>query len=154
MQRAGLLAALAALAALGVAYFAQDVLQLVPCPLCLWERWPYRLVIALGITAFVLPRGPARFLLAIAALAMFAGAGIAFLHVGVEVHWWRSPLPECNAFLTPGAALPLHPAPPCDSPTYLISGLPVSMAAMDMIYALAFAIGLSAYVSRKPRRFK
>ncbi len=144
--------ALAALAALGVAYYAQDVMLLFPCPLCLLERWPYRIVILLGITAAFSPRILARAILFLAVLALLAGAAIAFIHVGVEFHWWQSPLPECNGILTPGAPLPMTPAKPCDEPTFLIPGLPVSMAAMDLLYALTFALVLLGYIWRHRRQ--
>ncbi len=148
-----MLAALAAAAALAVAYFAQYVLLLVPCELCLWERWPYRLVIFLGILAALAPRRAALVSLSLAMLTEFAGAGIAFLHIGVERHWWNSPAPECNGILSFGAALPATPARPCDAPIYLIPQLPVSMATMDCIFALVFALLLLAYVTRIARRF-
>jgi disulfide bond formation protein DsbB len=153
-RRVGLLAILAALAALGVAYFVQDVLHLVPCPLCLWERWPYRIVVMLGVLTILVRPTSARIVLALIVLAMLADAGIAFLHVGVEQLWWKSPLPECNVFFSANSPLPAAVAPPCDAPTYLFPHLPVSMAAMDLIYALAFAFALLPYVTRKPRRFK
>jgi disulfide bond formation protein DsbB len=140
------------LAALGVAYYAQDVMLLFPCPLCLLERWPYRIVILLGITAAFSPRILARAILFLAVLALLAGAAIAFIHVGVEFHWWQSPLPECNGILTPGAPLPMTPAKPCDEPTFLIPGLPVSMAAMDLLYALTFALVLLGYIWRHRRQ--
>ncbi len=149
----GTLTALAALAALGVAYFAQYVLLLTPCELCLLERWPYRVVAVLGILAVLLGKRSARVVLGLAALAMLGDVGIAGLHVGVEFGWWNSPLPECNGILTPGAPLPLIPSVPCDRPVFLIPHLPVSMAMMDFCAALAFALLLLAYVMRKPRRF-
>ena len=150
---AGALAASAALAALGVAYFAQYVLLLAPCELCLWERWPYRIVAVLGLLAAISPRGATRVLLALAVPVLLGGTGIAGLHVGVEFGWWNSPLPECNGILTPGAALPATPATPCDAPVFLVPHLPVSMAMMDLCAALVFALALLAYVMRKPRRF-
>lgn len=150
---AALLVVLAGLVALGTAYFAQYVLLLVPCELCLWERWPYRIVIALGIIAALLPRKPGRVVLGLAALTFLADVGIAFFHVGVEFHWWLSPLPECNGILTPGAPLPTTPARPCDAPVYLIPHLPLSMSAMDFLYALALCVLLTAYLVRKPKRF-
>ncbi len=149
-----MLAALAALAALAVAYVAQYVLLLMPCELCLWERWPYRIVAGLGVLAALLPRRPARAVLGLALLALLADVGIAGLHVGVELGWWNSPLPECNGILVPGAPLPAIPARPCDEPVYLIPHLPFSMAFMDMLYALAFAFALSLYVLRRQRRFR
>ncbi|MFC7609780.1 hypothetical protein [Teichococcus aestuarii] len=36
-------------------------------------------------------------------------------------------------------SLAAAPAKPCDEPTYLIPGLPVSMAGMNLIYALGLA---------------
>jgi len=152
LRLACLATALAALAALGVAYYVQDFMLLFPCPLCLWERWPYRIVILLGIVAAISPSILARALLFLAVLALLACAAIAFTHVGVEFHWWQSPLPECNGILTPGAPLPMTPAKPCDEPTFLIPGLPVSMAAMDLLYALIFALVLLGYVWRYRRQ--
>jgi disulfide bond formation protein DsbB len=152
LRLAGLATGLAALAALGVAYYVQDFMLLYPCPLCLLERWPYRIVILLGVVAAISPRMLARWILALAVLALLADAAIAFIHVGVEFHWWQSPLPECNGILTQGAALPMMPAKPCDDPTILIPHLPVSMAAMNFLYAVGFALVLSAFLLRKPRQ--
>jgi disulfide bond formation protein DsbB len=47
--------------------------------------------------------------------------------------------------------MPAKPAKPCDDPTFLIPGLPVSMAAMNLLYALAFAILLSVVLWRDRR---
>jgi len=131
------------LGALAVAFGAQDFLGLAPCELCLWERWPYRIVILLGLLAFALPGRLPRLCLWLAALVLLADVGIAFLHVGVEWHWWPSPLPECSAsnLVTHDLAalmkgLPARPAKPCDAPNFLIPGLPLSFAALDLLYAL------------------
>ena len=35
--------------------------------------------------------------------------------------------------------MPARPSKPCDEPTFLIPGLPLSMAAMNLLFALAFA---------------
>ncbi len=152
-RKAGMLVALAGIFALGVAYFAQDVMLLVPCELCLWERWPYRAVIVLGILASLLPRKLGRAVLGLAALAFLADIGIAFLHVGVEFGWWASPLPECNGIIAPGAPLPMVPARPCDAPVFLIPHLPISMAAMDFCAALVLFLALVTYLVRKPRKY-
>jgi len=146
------LTALAAIAALGTAYFALYVLLLTPCELCLYERWPYRIVIALAVIAAALRPRASRLILFLAALTLLAGAAIAFLHIGVEQYWWKSPLPECNGALVPGAPLPMFPATPCDRPVFLIPHLRSSMATMDFCAALAFALLLLAYVLPKRRR--
>lgn len=151
------LVAIAAAAALGVAYASEVWGELVPCALCLVERWPYRAVIALGLLAAVAPRGVVRPLLVLAIVALLTGAAIAAVHVGVELKWWPSPLPQCAApRLGAGsiaerlASMPARPSKPCDEPTFLIPGIPVSFAAMNMLFALAFSAVLA--ISLFPRR--
>ncbi len=139
-------AILASAAALGGALASERWLGLVPCALCLWERWPYRVAIALGLLALALPRRGARWVLTLAALAALSGAALAAVHVGVEQHWWPSPLPECAAPSLGGgsiaerlARMPATVSKPCDEPAFLLPGLPVSMAAMNLGLALALA---------------
>ncbi|MGG5887914.1 disulfide bond formation protein B [Falsiroseomonas sp. HC035] len=120
---------------------------LAPCALCLWQRWPYWVAAALALAAGLLPGGWRRWLLRGAALSVLASGGIALLHVGVEQGWWPSPLPAC---LAPGVGtgtsvddllrdLAPRPTKPCDEPAYLIPGLPLSVATMNLIYALLLA---------------
>jgi disulfide bond formation protein DsbB len=143
-----LLALAAGLAALAVAHLAQYA-GTVPCALCYLERWPYR--IAALLAAFGLAVDPARKAVRVLLLAtLAAAAALAFVHVGVEAGWWRSPLPECAApVLRTGsvhdllASMPARPAKPCDDPTYLIPFLPISMAQMNLLYALAILVALS-----------
>ncbi|GAN78715.1 disulfide bond formation protein B [Acidocella aminolytica] len=148
---AGLIAALLAAAALGVAYFAQYGLHLVPCELCLWERWPYRIVIVLGLLAVLFGGGLGRVLVALAGVAMLGDVVIAGIHVGVEFHWWKSPLPECNGILTPGAPLPMTPSVSCERPVHLISWLPLSMTQMDFCAAILLTV-LFFFMASRPRR--
>ena len=119
---------------------------LVPCALCLVERWPYRVAILFGILGLILPPLQARIAAWLFVLAMLAGAAAGFVHVGVEQGWWKSPLPECVGPDLRGlsiaqrlAAMPERPSKPCDEPTYLIPFLPVSMAAMNFIFCLGAA---------------
>ena len=147
------LAALGAAAALGIAYASEIWGELVPCALCLVERWPYRVVIVLGLFAALAPRRLVIPLLILAIVALLADAAVAAVHVGVEFQWWPSPLPECAAPHLSGsiaerlASMPARPSKPCDEPTFLIPGLPLSMAAMNMLFALAFAAALSMCLS-------
>ncbi len=157
-RRAALAGALLAGGALGGALGSERFLGLVPCALCLWERWPYRVAIGLLLLAMVLPH-LARPLLILGALVVLAGAGLAALHVGVEQGWWPSPLPECAAPVLGGgtmaerlARMPATPAKPCDEPTYLIPGLPVGMAAMNLVFALALAGFLAMSAAARWRR--
>jgi disulfide bond formation protein DsbB len=120
----------------------------VPCALCLLERWPYRFAICLGLVGAAFPP-IGRVCAWLAVLVMLGGAGIGVVHVGVENKAWPSPLPECVARVPTGgtiaerlAQMPALPSKSCDDATYLIPGLPVSMAAMNALFCLAFAVAL------------
>lgn len=159
VRMAALLTTLAAATALGVALASERWGGLVPCALCLLERWPLRVVIVLGLLALLTPRPVARVLLGLAAIAMLADAAIAFVHVGVEFKWWASPLPECAAprfhagsIAERLASMPAVPAKPCDDPTYLIPFVPISMAMMNLWFGLVFAGLLGMFLRMGERR--
>lgn len=143
MPRALLLAALAGAAPL-LAWLSESALGLVPCALCRWQRWPYWAAAGLALVAAA-PVAGRRALLAAAGVAVLASGAVAALHVGVERGWWPSPLPGCAASAPAGGGdvdallrgLAAAPARPCDAPTYPVPGLPASMAAMNLLYALA-----------------
>ena len=135
----------AGLWAMGWVWWSEHVAGMAPCELCFWERWPYRVLILLGLLWLALSgagRPVARALGVLVTVALLAAIAIAGLHVGVEQGWWRSPLPACAAPHFVGgtleqrlAAMPLRPAKPCDAPNRLFGWLPVSMAMLDLIYA-------------------
>jgi disulfide bond formation protein DsbB len=160
-RRIALIGVVLGLVALGIALSAEYLLGLVPCALCLLERWPYRIAICIGLLALVLPRQfrrPACWLLVVTFLA---DAAIACVHVGVEHHWWASPLPECTApnlsGLSPAerfARMPLRPSKSCADVDYLIPAIPVSMTQGNLIYALASAALIAMLLSRTPRRMR
>jgi disulfide bond formation protein DsbB len=154
-----LLTALAAGFALGLALVSEYWGGLVPCALCLVERWPYRVAIVLALVAVVLPRRLAHVLLWLVVLVMLFDAAVGIAHVGVEWRYWKSPLPECAAPTFTGgtiaerlAQMPARPAKPCEDATYLIPGLPVSMAAMGVLYALGFVGVLGGFLWWDRRR--
>ena len=142
--------------ALAIALASERWGGLVPCALCLWERWPYRLAIVFGLIGLAVPERAARPFLLLVLVSITAAAALAAVHVGVEQGYWPSPLPECAApsFVTGGsiaerlARMPAVPAKPCDEPTFLLPFLPVSMAAMNLLYALAFATALAIFLWR------
>ena len=81
---------LAAVGALGFALISQFGFGHDPCVLCLWQRVPYGVVIVLAVLALVIrPYGLiTKWLLALCALALLVGTGLAVFHTGVEQHWW------------------------------------------------------------------
>jgi len=154
MKRALIILTLAAAAPL-FAQASETWLGLAPCELCLWQRWPYWVAAGLAGLALMLPRF-AGLLLALAGLAATTSGLVGGFHLGVEQGFWPSPLAGCKAATAGGAmsieemmkSLALIPNKPCDAPAYLISGLPISMAAMNMIYGL----GLGALALRLARQ--
>ncbi len=88
-RHAPLVLLLASVAALAGAYGSQHIGGLKPCILCLYQRWPFMAVIVLALLALAVPLPRLRgALVAASGLALLAGAGLAFFHVGVEQHWW------------------------------------------------------------------
>ncbi|WP_073125972.1 disulfide bond formation protein B [Palleronia salina] len=86
-RRLMILAGLGSAALLGGAYIFQ-ALGYAPCQMCLWQRWPHMVAIALGVSALFLARLP----VAIAgALAALTTALIGVYHTGVERDWWEGP---------------------------------------------------------------
>lgn len=158
-QNIALLGAAAAALALAVALGSQHFMHLIPCPLCLRERWPYRIAIAAGLAGALLPRAAAR-VACWALVAIFIGAAaVASIHVGVEQQWWKSPLPECNGPDMRGlsiaeriAQMPALPGKSCEDKDYLIPAIPITMTQANMAYALLTAAGLTYLLTRQPKR--
>ena len=89
-----------AVTALGSALTSQYAFGLNPCPLCLYQRWPYAIIIGLSLIAVLMGlknKGKAvSGLVFLCGLALLAGGVIASYHVGVEQHWWKSFLEGCT----------------------------------------------------------
>ena len=163
MTRTWVLAAVSftvALAALATAHGSEDFGGLVPCALCLLERWPWRFMLVFALAALVpFRRGvDLRVMLWGVVLCAAASAALAGLHVGVEHGWWPSPLPECAApNLGTGsiaerfARMPSRPAKPCDDPTYLVPSVPLSFAALNGLASLAFGTFLAMCLRQMPK---
>nr|WP_249797241.1 MULTISPECIES: disulfide bond formation protein B [unclassified Bradyrhizobium] len=97
---ASLLVTLIAAATIAGAWFFQLVLEILPCPLCLEQRYAYYLAIPLGaLTALGARSGAPRPLLlvalAILVLATLANAGLGAYHSGVEWGFWKGPT-DCS----------------------------------------------------------
>ncbi|QDL99434.1 disulfide bond formation protein B [Rhodopseudomonas palustris] len=85
-----------ALVALAAGWFAQLVLEMAPCKLCLEQRYAYYLDIPIGLlVAFAAWRGAPVWLLAsglaVLGLMAFGNAGLAAYHAGVEWQFWAGP---------------------------------------------------------------
>ena len=152
-------AGLAAALALAVAFAAEWWGGLVPCALCLVERWPYRIAIVAAAVGVLLPRRAARAALLLVLLIGLAEVAAAGLHVGVERGAWPSPLPQCAAPHFSGGsiaerlrAMPARPSMSCEEGVYPVPGLPLSFAALNLIYALAFSAAVATSLASTRRR--
>lgn len=142
--------------ALALALISQYVFALPPCELCIWQRYPYAAVIALGVIGALLSghSRARRATLALSVLAFLTGAAIAGFHVGVEQGWWEG-LPGCQV---PGIEAGMTVAElravieareqvvPCDEPAWTFLG--VSMAGYNMLASLALAGGAAWTAAR------
>src|SRR5207245_11777628 len=82
----------ARVAVLGSALLAQYWGGLAPCDLCLLQRWPWGIAIAISLIAIVLGSRPALPWVALVLAAVFVvGGALAFYHAGVERHWFAGP---------------------------------------------------------------
>jgi disulfide bond formation protein DsbB len=93
---AALAVALIAAATLAGAWLFQLVLGIVPCPLCLEQRYAYYLAVPLGLfVAFVAAKDAPRPVLlaglALLVVAALANAWLGGYHAGVEWKLWQGP---------------------------------------------------------------
>lgn len=115
-----LIMAVIAAIALGIAFISQYQFGLQPCNLCVWQRWPYAIVIVLGVfTTFIHFYGEmfisteldevqfrdakahqdkktSATSMILIGLTLLANSIIALYHSGVERKWWVSFLEGCS----------------------------------------------------------
>ena len=144
--RACLLLALVSAAILLGALALQYLGGLPPCHLCVWQRWPYVALIALGLIGW---RWRPRALLGLATLVLLVGAGLAAYHVGVEQGWWALPagcVAGQGAESIEELRRMLAEAPPaCDQVGFTLLGLTLAgwnLAASLLLAAFALAAAL------------
>ena len=121
------------LGALGFQYLG----GLAPCKLCIWQRWPHGLAIALGLLFLAFPR---REIALLAGVIVLAGAGIGGYHAGVELAIFEGP-DSCTS--GPIGGVPTEdlfeqimnaPVVRCDDIAWSFLGL--SMAGWNMVISL------------------
>lgn len=124
---------------------------LAPCVLCLWQRWPHAVVVALALVAVAglrrRPRPEGAVLMA-AGVTLWVGAVLAGYHVGVEQGWWPGPSACGGAgFDVSATAADLRtqllatPVVRCDAVVWSLFG--ISMAGYNFLASLVLgALGL------------
>jgi disulfide bond formation protein DsbB len=149
LERAGIGAATGSALLLAAALAFQYIGGLAPCEMCIWQRWPHVIAILLGLLMLV---APARWIAALGALVMLAGAAIGFYHAGIELSWWPGPT-TCTApasgDIAPDELLKQildTPVVLCDEVAWSLLG--ISMAGWNAIASLVLAgIWMRGYAS-------
>ena len=118
--------------ALGSQYFG----RLVPCELCMWQRYPHYAAMVAAALAILLRRTPLSLPLTIlAGLLILVSGGIGAYHAGVEYKWWLGPQ-HCTGTVAPGGAdflkrLLAAPVVRCDEPQWTLFG--ISLAGFNFL---------------------
>lgn len=142
---------------LGALYF-QHFMGLLPCELCMWQRYGHRAVMVLGcLAALCAPRAKLGLaVLGLTCVALAGSAGVALFHVGVEQQWWQG-LPSCSdpcLGIRDAAKLMacLDRAPRCDEISWSFLG--ISMAGWNGIACAIAAAAGTALTLRVRRRWQ
>jgi disulfide bond formation protein DsbB len=152
LSRARLIAILLPNALLWGAIGSQLFGHLVPCEMCMWQRWPHVAAIVLALIAIALRGNPSasRAFTLLAALAILVSGGLGVYHAGVEYHWWTGPTRCTGNHFTSIADLMKAPVVMCDVPQWKLGG--ISLAGFNAIFSIVGGLIVAALASRKPAR--
>ncbi|WP_292288387.1 disulfide bond formation protein B [Marivita sp.] len=135
------LAAGGSLALLLGAFAFQHIGGMAPCALCIWQRYPHAVAVAIGLVAL---RFGTPALAWLGALAALTSAGIGVYHTGVERGWWDGPS-TCSAGEISGLTtdelfdeIMSAPLVRCDEVPWDMLGL--SMASWNAVASLVLAL--------------
>ena len=155
LSRARLIAILVPNALLWGAIGSQYLGHLVPCEMCMWQRWPHLAAIGLALVAIGLRRNPSasRGLTALAAVAILISGAIGAFHAGVEYHWWKG-LSACSAPVLNGtgdilAQIMAAPVIRCDVAQWTLFG--ISLAGWNALVSLVAGVAILRLITRTVR---
>jgi disulfide bond formation protein DsbB len=129
---------------LSAALISQYFFNLHPCELCIYQRIPFFIVMAVSFISLIKPRSSKVLIIGtvIAIHAYLLNSGIAFYHVGVEKHWWVHGDCTGQFDMTSIEALKQSifskPVTRCDEVQFEF--LSLSMAGWNFFYSLVLAI--------------
>ena len=136
-QRWALLAAAGSAALMIGALAFQHLGGMPPCKLCIWQRWPHVIAIAIGLLVLLVPN---RLLMYLGALAAASTAVIGIYHSGVEWGFWEGPA-SCSSTGVSGLStqelmdqIMAAPLVRCDEIPWQMLGL--SMAGWNAVIAI------------------
>ncbi len=141
-----LLAFLAAVTLLTV-FALEYIFGLAPCRMCIWQRWPFAILMVLGLGgAFWKPK----LALILSVPLMLGSAGLGGYHVGVEQGWIALP-GGCSSggeakTVEELKALLAEATPSCDQAAFSFLGL--SLAGWNVVLSLLLA-GFAFWIAVK-----
>ncbi len=136
LARARTIALLLPLALMAGALGSQYIGHLVPCEMCMWQRYPHYAAILAAALAILLRRTPlSRPLTILAGLLILVSGAIGGFHAGVEYKWWPGPQ-HCTGLVHATGAdfmkqLLAAPLIRCDEPQWTLAG--ISLAGFNFL---------------------
>lgn len=127
---------------------------LVPCEMCMWQRYPHYAAVAAALLAILAARSVlSRPLTLLAGLLILASGGIGVWQAGAEYKWWHGPQ-HCTGVATGHGADLLRailaaPIVQCDVPQWTL--FHISLAGWNALFSLAGGIAVIALCLAKPR---
>jgi disulfide bond formation protein DsbB len=153
------LVVLVSVAALAVALTAQYQYGLLPCVLCLWQRWCYAGAIVFGVGGLAGARHPRlrEGMLFLSGLAFLCSLAVAGFHVGVEQGWWEGSqscqgagFSDLNSRAAIKDAILNAPVVACNEVPWSLGG--ISIAGFNAIFSALFAATTFWLAFRRPQR--
>ncbi len=129
------------------AWGSQYIGGLSPCEMCMWQRWPHLLAIAIAAFAFALPR---REIVALAAIAILVSGAIGAFHAGVEYKWWEG-LTRCAQMSGERSISDIMNTPlvRCDEAQWILFG--ISLAGYNAILSGGAALFILGLLGKSPK---
>lgn len=133
--------------ALASAYFAEYVLHYMPCPLCVYERFPYLTLIKISLTALIIKK-LSKYTLIFIFLTLIISCILSAYHSGIERGIFQ-PSSLCSSMIHIPKGLSVRhikemlysqPITTCTKAAFKIFGL--SMAEYNFLLNLALMLGL------------
>lgn len=139
LARARILALAVPLVLLAGALASQYVGGLVPCEMCMWQRYPHYAALVAALLAILLrDTRYSRPLVMIAGLLILVSGALGIFHAGVEYKLWKGP-EHCTALVGGSGADLLKailaaPIIRCDQPQWTLFG--ISLAGFNALFSI------------------
>lgn len=141
-KQALILSALASTGLLAGAFSFEIIVGLPPCNLCIWQRWPHAIIIAIAVIGLIAIKQ--NWILLLIVLSAISTGLIGLYHSGVEQEWWSGPSGcsnQMNSYKDISSlttSLLEMPVVKCDEIAWSLMG--ISMAGWNSIGSFSIAI--------------